>query len=259
MYEKIRRFIKDFRNSATASVGGSFPVEDKAVIDAFQAEPDNTFLVSFPRTGSHWLRMLMELYFGRPSLTRVFYYPNRRDYLTLHTHDLNLTVERSHVLYLYRDPVDTVYSQLQYHREPFQDPGRIDHWSELYGRHLDKWLCRERFTVRKTVLTFEAMKTGLSEVFTRIAGHFGEAFDPGRLEEAARRVTKAEVKAKTPHDPQAVQIGPAYASSRERFRRDFHDRVWDTVFRERNGLKRVFSTESPGIGPGRNRWLSDRD
>ena len=30
------------------------------------------FLVSFPRTGSHWLRMLMELYFDKPSLTRSF-------------------------------------------------------------------------------------------------------------------------------------------------------------------------------------------
>ena len=65
---------------------GMFPqnrsifITDEAIISAFTRDPENTFLVSFPRTGSHWLRMLTELYFERPSLLRVFYYYNRRDY-----------------------------------------------------------------------------------------------------------------------------------------------------------------------------------
>lgn len=133
-------------------------ISNLEVIQSFAANPANTFLVSFPRTGSHWLRMIMELYFGRPSLTRVFYYPECSDYLTLHTHDLDLQVERSHVIYLYRNPVDTIFSQLSYHKERLGDHERITYWSDLYGRHLDKWLQQESFTTHKIILTYEALK-----------------------------------------------------------------------------------------------------
>ena len=116
----------------------SIAINNNKIIEKFSANHQNTFLVSFPRTGSHWLRMMMELYFERPSLVRIFYYPERKAYLTLHTHDLNLDVERSNVIYLYRDPVDTIYSQLQYHKEDIYDQERIAFWSDFYGRHLDK-------------------------------------------------------------------------------------------------------------------------
>ncbi len=101
---------------ATPCDNRSTTVTDPRILRRFLADLDSPVLVSFPRTGSHWLRMTMELYFERPSLVRVFYYPDRTNYLTLHTHDLpgvlpediGADIERSNVIYLYRDPVDTV-------------------------------------------------------------------------------------------------------------------------------------------------------
>jgi hypothetical protein len=219
-------------------------VTDPRIIEAFAADPDNTFLVSFPRTGSHWLRMLMEVYFGRPSLVRVFYYPERRDYLTLHTHDLELDVERTNVLYLYRDPVPTVFSQLCYHAEPLDDHTLIVHWSELYGRHLDKWLYRERFTKHKTILTYEGMKQDLVHEFGKITDHFAEQVDEARLAEAASLVTKNEVRRKTQHDTQVVQARSDYDRSRLEFSNRHGALVWEAVTRDRPYLEGFFAHDS---------------
>src|SRR5690606_25937856 len=84
----------------------------------FIADKEKPFLVSFPRTGSHWLRMILELYFERPLLTRTFYYFDKEDdYLLLHTHDMGLTLLRENIIYIHRNPVDTVYSQINYYNQ----------------------------------------------------------------------------------------------------------------------------------------------
>ena len=222
---------------------GSLSINDKSVIEMFTTNPDNTFLISFPRTGSHWLRMLMELYFGRPSLVRVFYYPERNDYLTLHTHDLELDVERPNVIYLYREPVDTIFSQLRYHKEPLEDRERIAYWSDLYGHHLDKWLVRELFTTHKTVLTYEGMKRDLASEFAKVTRHFGEPLDEARLEEVANQVTRDEVKRKTQHDPQVVQSQAAYKVAQREFRERQGTLVWDVLTKDRPHLVDYFVQE----------------
>lgn len=215
-------------------------VSDPQVIASFVANPDNTFLVSFPRTGSHWLRMIMELYFGRPSLVRVFYYPRRRDYLTLHTHDLELDVQRTHVIYLYRDPIDTIYSQLHYHREPMGQRDRIAYWTELYGRHLDKWLCRETFTQQKTVVRYERLMDNTAEEFSKICHHFGAPLQSIQLQQATAKVTKEDVKRKTPHDTQVVDLAPLYKEGRDRFRAEHGSFVWQTILDGRGHLQQHF-------------------
>ncbi|NOZ71577.1 MAG: sulfotransferase [Chloroflexi bacterium] len=218
----------------------SIAVEEPDIIQAFQNELFNTFLISFPRTGSHWLRMIMELYFGRPSLVRVFYYPERRNYLTLHTHDLELDIVRTHVIYLYREPVDTIYSQLQYHKEDIDDRERIAYWSDLYGRHLDKWLHRETFTRKKTVIRYERLKDDLPGEFGKICAHFDEPLDVTRLQAAAAQVTKERVKQKTPHDPQVINLNRTYEKERRRFQVEHGDFVWRVLLNDREHLREDF-------------------
>ena len=218
-------------------------VAEQRLIDAFAANPDNPYLVSFPRAGSHWLRMVLELYFERPTLVRAFYYPGRTDYLLLHTHDIDLNVERRDVIYLYRDPVDTVYSQLSYHQEDFHDEARIRHWSDLYGRHLDKWLCQERFTTHKTILTYEGLQNNLVGEFVKVTTHLGETLDQARLDRVASQVTKEEVKRKTAHDPQVMQLSDQYQVTRELFREKYGDLVWQLVTEGRPHLTTYFADQ----------------
>ncbi len=222
---------------------GSFQVTDLTVIDAFNSNESNTYLVSFPRTGSHWLRMIMELYFERPSLVRVFYYPERSDYLTLHTHDMDLTVTRKDVIYLYRDPVETIYSQLNYLKESCDDPQRIVYWSDLYGKHLDKWLYRETFTRHKTILSYEGLKRDMVTEFAKVTGHFKTRIDAIRLGKIAAQITKEEVKRKTKHDQQVIKLEARYGMQREEFRVKHAWLVWETVTRNRPQLADVLKHE----------------
>ena len=127
----------------------SLQINDRKVINNYISNPEFPFLISFPRTGSHWLRMLMEIYFEKPSLIRCFYYGNSQAYTCIHQHDVELLIERQHVIYLYRNPIDTIYSQLQYNVENLDDVSSIEYWSEKYGKHLSKWLFDEKFTTKK--------------------------------------------------------------------------------------------------------------
>ncbi|SRR5690554_1559015 len=235
-----RQYMRLFGLRREFEKNGSVAITSPEVLEAFTSNPESTFLVSFPRTGSHWLRLLMELYFERPSLVRVFYYPERTDYLTYHTHDLSLDVQHPRVIYLYREPVATIYSQMQYHGEDLADRERIAYWADLYGRHLDKWLVQETFTTQKTVLTYEGMQRDLAGEFRRLAAHFGETFDAGRLAAASARVTKEEVKRKTRHDEQVVTLRPAYSMTREVFREQHGATVWEALLAGRDHLHDFF-------------------
>jgi len=233
MIDKILHFFK-------ISGGDSIIVRDSQTINRFKSNPDNPFLISFPRTGSHWLRMLMELYFERPSLVRVFYYPDRKDYLTLCTHDLDLEVNRKNVIYLYRNPVDTIFSQLSYQRESIDDTERIIYWSELYGRHLAKWLYLEEITSKKTILNYSKMQQDLNQEFKKITDHFGMPFDETRFKRVALQVTKEEVRKKTADDKQVIQLGNTYDETRKKFKKEFGNMVWESIIEERPYLINFF-------------------
>lgn len=232
--------LRSLRGEQEEETTDSIAVLDQVVIESFLMECKNTIFVSFPRTGSHWLRMIMELYFDRPSLVRVFYYPEKSNYLTLHTHDKDLSVERDNVLYLYRDPVETIYSQLNYYKEDIHDHTRIVYWADQYGQHLDKWLYSETFTKKKTVLTYEGMKCDMVNEFGKITDHFGEKLDVKALKKATDRITKDEVKRKTGHDPQVVQLKTDYGDLRNNFRMLHGRLVWDSVLTNRIHLESFF-------------------
>jgi hypothetical protein len=209
----------------------SIDITDPDVIQRFCADEENTFLVSFPRTGSHWLRMVLELATGRPSLTRVFYYPERTDYLTMHSHDDDLQLKRRNVIYLWRNPVDTVFSQMWYVSDDVASRSNVVRWTERYARHLEKWLLNERFTARKTVVSYERMRQDMPAVVRRISEHL-------EIEIAlVHTVTKAHVRDANSWEPRIVPSDPAYAVVRSEFRRAMGDVVWDR-FKRRGALIR---------------------
>jgi len=224
----------------TIDKNGSFGITNHDVLKKFTNNPNSTFLVSFPRTGSHWLRMIMELYFERPSLTRAFYYPKCSDYLTLHTHDMDLNVYRKSVIYIYRDPIDTIYSQLNYYKEDIDNRDKIESWSDIYGRHLDKWLHKENFTVRKTVIRYDRLKENMANEFAKICAHFCFEFDTDRLKEAAFQVSKENVKEKTTYDNQVMNLSKRYQEERNRFSVEHGDIVWQILLKRREYLKNDF-------------------
>ncbi|MDQ3046992.1 MAG: sulfotransferase domain-containing protein [Bacteroidota bacterium] len=199
------------------------------IADKFTSDPEFPFLVSFPRTGSHWLRMMMELYFEKPSLVRAFYFPEATDFTCYHRHDEDLQLERKNVIYLFRDPSATIYSQLKFYNENVNDKARIKHWSSIYAKHLDKWLFKDSFTTKKTVLTYEGLKTNLNAEFAKVCTHLGLTFDASKMEEVQSKVTKEKLKAKTKHDPRVLNLSNEYEEQRKAFMKDHRQLIFEIL------------------------------
>ena len=240
MFLKGLDFVKKLLSESANDADGSVSISDPKVLQRYTDDPSFPFLVSFPRTGSHWLRMIMELYFGRPLLTRTFFNKDRTDYLLLHTHDIDLDIMRGNVVYLYRDPVDTVFSQLMYYKEDITDEERVRHWAGLYGRHLAKWLHDNGFTEKLTVVKYERLRDDPAAEFKKITDHFGVEFDGTRLDEALKGATKEKLKEKTGHDPQVVNLKADYSAKRKQFRTESEGLVWEELLSGREYLKKDF-------------------
>jgi predicted O-methyltransferase YrrM len=185
----------------------------------FNEDTESVYLISFPRTGSHWLRSVMELYFGRPTLTRTFYKHNNNNYLLLHHHDMDFNVIRDNVIYLYRDPVDTIYSQINYYKEDFTGDGRVLHWSKEYAKHLSKWLLDENFTKRKLIIRYEDLKSKPIDTFKLLSDFYGISLDEKRISEALSLVSKKTIREKTEwHNARVQNVDSGYDLSRREFR-----------------------------------------
>ncbi len=212
----------------------------KQYVDHAYNTPEFPFLISFPRTGSHWLRMLMELYFEKPSLTRSFYYHDAKEFTCLHHHDVELKLFRSNVLYLYREPTATIYSQLKYYKEDINNLHRIKYWAILYGLHLEKYLINDDFTKSKTVITYQGLTNNISEEFKKICDYFNEPFDEKKLETVISKVDKQKLKEKTKHDEQVVNLSNNYAEKKVEFVNNYSEFIHNTIYSINPKLKNIF-------------------
>jgi len=210
---------------------------DEKIVNKFIEDVNFPYLISFPRTGSNWLRLVMELYFEKPSLVHVFYYKDAKDFTCRHTHDVKLTTERKNVIYLFRDPVDTVYSQLNYDKLNTDNEIFIKYWANIYGLHLEKWLLKENFTEKKTIITYEGMKKNMANEFKKICHHLNKPFDENKLKMVLEKVSKEELKKKTLHDPQVVNLSQEYDQKRKTFREKYSDLIMKCIHNQNIELK----------------------
>jgi len=103
------------------------------------------WVISYPRTGSHWLNNSIELYTNRPKWRRgkSFLPQSNTNYLYYHDHDMNLDLLKrkkiNKILYLYRNPLDVIFSYAKAD-EKINDDGWISMKTEEYKNHLDAWL-----------------------------------------------------------------------------------------------------------------------
>ena len=200
--------------------------------------------ISYPRTGSHWINAVMELYFDRPRLRErrtTFMDKSRTDWMWFHDHDHpRLDIARNADLYLYRDPVETVFSYLNYQhneamRKPFFgrrekkaftdfDAAEIEAECHSYRANLEKWLApgRSRAAVRH-----DRFKSDRHGEFRKITDVFGQPFDAARCDAAFSRVTQeALVEQMGDRIPLGKHmLSDDYRTGREHFRETWSARV----------------------------------
>ena len=160
----------------------------------------------------------MELLFQRPTLVRAFYYFENRDYLCWHTHDDDLTFQRKNIIYLYRDPISTIYSQLRYLGADTSDAEAVKACTLQYREHLTKWLLRESFSHRKLLISYRDLEQSPLATLQRLAGFLRIPWDESRAREAITYVTKDIVRLKTQeHDNRVIDTGLDYSTTKEIF------------------------------------------
>lgn len=226
------KYLKKFKDSYSIfRNNNSRMIVPEKIVNSFIENENFPYLISFPRTGSHWLRMVMELYFEKPSLRLLFFeeFFQQSEFTCLHVHDLNLDVKRKNVIYLYRDPVPTIYSQLSFHKEEIDDFTRIVYWTEVYAKHLSRWLINDHFSTQKTVLTYEGLKKDICNEFSKICSHLNYSFSEERIINIANKVTKQNIKEKTTHDPRVIQISKKYDTSRNYFIDKYSERIHEII------------------------------
>ena len=179
-------------------------------------------LVSYPRTGSHWLRMMLEVHLGMPSYVQSFFDPNPAQCWGFHIH--NRLVEEPHptegpviglknVIYLYRDPIDTIFSQLKYEKKlPRSWSGQADDRlnqdvekiSQEYYDHLQRWVFNHDDVENFMSLTYQELKDNPVEKLMLISTFLGMGGTIDTASEAVRRCDKSLTKKLTPHDRNAL-------------------------------------------------------
>jgi hypothetical protein len=204
--------------------------------------------VSFPRTGSHWLNAVMELYFARPCLREgrsTFLETQRTDWMWFHDHDFDLALKHPNVLYIYRDPVDTLYSYLNYKfrasrrasylgqlvqcRDDAYSSDKVDVAATEYRRHLEKWLLS---TLKaRTIVRYDLFVHDSVSEFRKICHHFETSTDEGRAKRAFASVSKESLIGVTTKQIVINRklLTPNYANERKRFRDDFAERIYDLL------------------------------
>ena len=148
--------------------------------------------ISYPRSGSHWLNGLMELYFQRPRLRHgpASWFPNRNDFMWFHDHDIHSDLEIGHdkVMYLIRDPKDVIFSLLKAeHNEITGELVReqIDRLQRHYNKYLNMPSCH--------VISYHRMKRVPHEEFAKITDWFDHIFAPITFDRVLQMVSKSKV------------------------------------------------------------------
>ncbi len=221
--------------TATAAEPGATRLWATTFDDARRLAPAAPYLVSFPRTGSHWLRIFLEAYFDRPLLTRSFLPHAGEDFLLIHTHDLSGEVDDARgVLYLHRAAVDTVYSELTYRvgeGAPEAPWSAVEAVALAYREHLERWLLGPAPRRGFMAVTYESLGERAGEALPRVVEFFGGRADPARIEAIRPTITRESVAERTRHDPKVIDRGECGEARRAAFRQRHGPRL-RALFRE---------------------------
>lgn len=212
--------------------------------------------ISYPRTGSHWINAVMELYFDKPRLPPIratFLDPSRSDWGWFHDHDTiswdTLYIKSKcplGVLYLYRNPVDTVFSWIIYNFNNGQSLKKlpIDRLTNLvtavsqqYRDHLNKWLIE---TPAKVFVRYENFKKDPVGEFYKIYSYwYGQdnikiKYDRELAQDCFNMVTLEALSERRtePNTLSDFMLSGEYKKDRTSFKEQYEDKINSIVITE---------------------------
>lgn len=195
------------------------------------------YYVGFPRSGSHWIRLNLEGYTNGNSPISSFLAAENESVHQLYaradkgefrgTHDMDLNFEHKDVIYLFRNPVDTIYSQLVYEGENICKES-IDKYLSIWISHINKWCFDETFTNKKTIICYEKLNKSFVEEFSKIVKHLGLEVDEDKIRETYKRYSKEKILGII-HDKKVINTKISYGARRNEFQKSFSRYIMSKV------------------------------
>ncbi len=181
------------------------------MLDRYKISENYEFprLVSFPRTGSHWFRYVMEVAIDQPAIVSSYYFSNPETCWGLHIHDRWLdnsdvppTRNLKNVIYLFRNGIDTVYSQLRYDKT-IQDnwngnrtvniDSEVQAVTSQYKAHLKRWRFNRDDIERCLEIRYENLMKNPKEVFSDVFNFLGMKVSDEKIDYAIKDATKEKI------------------------------------------------------------------
>ena len=168
-------------------------------------------LVSYPRCGSHWFRYIMEYTLEMPCIVSSYKFPNPdlQQCWGLHIHDRRLdnsdcppTKNLQKVIYLWRNPVDVVYSQLRYDgilpdvltvssAESLRHG--VNYLIHEYGSHLQRYRFNNGDIGDLLEITYEQMRENTAETMAQSMEFLNLQYEKKKLKKVISECTKLKI------------------------------------------------------------------
>lgn len=192
-------------------------------------------LVSYPRTGSHWVRLVLEQYLDEYCRPTTFF--DCDNYWGYHLHDRivgqgveGITGNFDKVIYLYRNPVDTIFSQLTYEGMDWEDTDNVEQIVEEYFNHLDRWLFNNEDIKDIIFVKYEELKSDTVSTFSKILTFLNRKVDKSKLSKICEETSIKQTKEKTTFDQNIVNtdhFNGNYEVNKKKFYKKYKNIILD--------------------------------
>lgn len=210
---------------------------------------DKTKLVATPRCGGHWVNMLINIYIRKLFITEFEFNDNNN--VCSHTHDGRLEEKYNNVIYLYRNPVDKIFSEVMYYHKNKIYQNKIHYNNDIndrnymicqldmYIEHLEKWMLKENYSKKKTFLCYDLLKNDFDIEFKKVCKHFNVDIDIDKINNL-KIYQKEHVKNKIYYDDRIINLKEDYEKIRDEFKLNHMVFIQDYFTTHGKELKKFF-------------------
>jgi len=181
------------------------------------------YYVGVSRSGSHWIRLVLEGYLDGTSPISSFIackddinvlYSRLSDFKG--THDMQLDFVYDNVIYLYRNPIDCIFSNLKYDGTDFRNKNEVDKYLEIWIAHIQKWIYDEKFTNKKVILSYEKLKNNFIDEFSKLLEFLNIGINTEKITQSNETYTKSKIR-EIVHDKKVINNESDYELQRSKF------------------------------------------